>query len=476
MLPLGSTVRISNSKYHTQELIHASPTFTIVRADNLILGRSEALKVSHTKNPQLFHDAEKIARLSHPSNIQLLNTGFVDLGEERAVIALSMRSGMTSQEVLDTSGPMSPLRCCRLLAQILGALDEVHNLGLVYGSLSAQTLRICDRIVEQCCIADYGLSAPVRENHQTNPTHLLSTDPDYTAPERFLGAVASPRGDLFSVGVIFYELLTGKRPFPYTGFGLLQAYQRGEEPTPMSEHAEVPQPLEQFILQMMSVDVERRIPSARAAAARLMELDPDELQAYSSNPLMDRNALSTDLHVHAPPPSINSTPEIWVLNEDPAFRLPNAQELVELLKQKYRVRTLSQNSLTAAHTLLKQGQLPPPWVVLFGDLHVILGEPLLGILSKRGDLSRVLVSTHLNADMMHTTVNACSLDQQLLADGSPEMLLASVEEMVTRTRNILVTRSRAESMLHDAQSTIFSLKQRLASAKRGPARQSRRSR
>lgn len=481
MLPLGSSVLIQSTRYFTQELLLASPGFTVVRADNLLLNRSEALKVSHTPSQQILQDAARIGRLCHPANVRVLHAGSVDLGEQRSVVAMPFPGGRTFESMLEEDGPLSPLRACRLLGQVLSALSEAHEAELIYGSLSPFTVRCCDRVTEQVCIADYGLSSPVHSNHQNSPTHLLNSAPSYTAPERFLGSAPSPQGDLFSVAVMFYELLTGHKPFPHDGFGLLQAYQRGVVPTPMSEHAEVPPKLAQLIHQMMDVDVDRRIPSAEVAAGRLLQLDPDELQAYSTSPMLERNALSGDLNLPkraptaAPRMELLEQPEVWALVDDPAFRLPETEQLLAELEDRYMVLRLDAAAAAAVLAQLQAGARALPWVVLFGDLHVILGEPLVAALGQRGELSRVLVSTHLNVEMMHSTVNLCSLDQQLLARAPLGERLAAVDAMVERTRGILSAQSAAHIQLREAQSTIFDLKLRLAASQQiTPSSRSRR--
>ena len=272
-----------------------------------------------------------------------------------------------------------------------------------------------------------------------------------------------------------YKLLSGQLPYPHTGFGLLRAYQRGEAPRPLHEVASLPLELSQLVHHMLETDESRRYRSAWEVATNLLRLDPDELLAYSEIPLHERTALGMDISAPVvgpaaaaappPPPEPPLPPEepvIWVLSDDPAMRTANTQTMLGALRRRYEVRELSIDARQKLSETLNQGEVASPWVVLFGDLHIILGDPLLEALNKQHLVARVLLSTHLNAELLHSAINACSLDQQLLSSMSSAEMLNIIETMVQRMRGFLEESSQAELRLRNAQEKVYILKHQLS--------------
>jgi hypothetical protein len=99
--------------------------------------------------------------------------------------------------------------------------------------------------------------------------------------------------------------------------------------------------------------------------------------------------------------------------------------------------------------LLREEKLVPPWVVLFGDMDVIVEDPLLAVLGGSGEVSRLLLSTHMNGEMLQRSVNFSGCDQQLALPVTAEDLHGAVERMLERTRGIREHYDRLRSAARD---------------------------
>lgn len=439
MLPLNSRIRLDIGDFHIRELLHTDPASTIVQVENLVLGRIEALKIFHDPNEYplevIQQEARAIGGLQHPSNLRLLGVGAFDAGSRpQSCMVLEHVQGTPLTDMLQ-AGRLSTLQACRLIAQLLEAVSEAHDAGLVYGSLSPNRLTVSAN-GHYLKIADYGLRRSRPKQAQADVAHLFSHEPFYLAPERFFGRPLAPKGDLFSIGVLFYEMLSGQRPFSGEGFELLGQYQHQASPTPLHQHLQLPEPLYAIVERALQLDPDRRYASTLAMLRALQTLRMNDLVAYSARPITEQATLHDPPSFPLAPPTPDGMPEIWVLQDDPAFRHDRTVKLLSRLTRRYRIKHVGNKEGAALAKAISARKQHLPWVVLFGDLHVIINNPLLAVLRGRSELSRVLVSTHLNAEMMHATINACSLDQQLLCTDEPLEMEQRIRAMVERTRSI----------------------------------------
>lgn len=187
---------------------------TVYLARDRRLDRRVALKVMHAHladSPDFVarfrREARAAARLSNPGVVAVYDQGTVD---GLAYLVMELVEG-SNLRVLLASGPVSVKEALELTAQILHPLGAAHRAGLIHRDVKPENVLLpADGSVAK--VADFGLARAITEATQTTTGNILGTVA-YLAPELITKGVATPRADVFSVGVILYELLTGVQPF-----------------------------------------------------------------------------------------------------------------------------------------------------------------------------------------------------------------------------------------------------------------------
>lgn len=209
------------------------------------LGRPVAVKVlradlaAHAEIRARFEaEARAAARLSHPHAV-----GVYDSGEDdgRAYIVMECLPGTTLADEL-ASGPLAPEEVRRMALQVLDALGEAHRVGLLHRDIKpGNILRAANGSWK---LADFGIAKGLEPAPDLTSTGLLVGTPAYLAPERIDGQAATPATDLYSLGVVLFEALTGQRPFEgRDAFSLAAAIKSAPLPPVASLRPQVPAPL-----------------------------------------------------------------------------------------------------------------------------------------------------------------------------------------------------------------------------------------
>ena len=180
------------------------------------LGRTVALKMLRpelrldpTAVRRFRDEALACSRLSHPNIVSVFDFGEAD---GAPFLAMQRLSGMPLGQLVMTSGTMSLARAARIVDQILAALVEAHRLGMVHGDVKSDNVVIAPDYdgADHATVIDFGL---VRILGQEISDAEVSGTPEYMAPEVVLGSVPTARSDIYAVGCVLYELVTGTTPF-----------------------------------------------------------------------------------------------------------------------------------------------------------------------------------------------------------------------------------------------------------------------
>ena len=148
---------------------------------------------------------------------------------------------------------------------------------------------------------------------------------------------------------------------------------------------------------------------------------------------------------------------LWVLDTDPVFSRPMVRSALEVLRQTMEVRVVPGDQREVMARLLREEKIVPPWVVLYGDMDVIVEDPLLAILGASGEASRVLLSTHVNAELLQRSVNFSGCDQHVALPTTAPDLCAAVDRMIERTRGIREHYDRLRSAARDDEPVSLSI-------------------
>ena len=206
---------------------------------------------------RFLREAEIGRTLHHPNIIRIFEQGDV---KGIPYFTMELVKGQTLQARVRAHGAFSPREACLSISQVAEALDYDHLKGVIHRDLKPSNIMILpDGTVK---VMDYGIARARRFGGLTATGAFLGT-PDYVAPETAEGRVTDARSDLYSLGIVFYELLTGQKPFVGgTPFATLSK-QVSELPTPPSVYTpSVPTELEAVVLKLMAKDPKDRYAGA----------------------------------------------------------------------------------------------------------------------------------------------------------------------------------------------------------------------
>jgi serine/threonine-protein kinase len=203
------------AQYRIRKSIGRGEMGRVYEAEHMTLARPCALKVLNpgllARQPlmldQFWAEARVVASLTHPNIVTVHN-----LGTDRGYHFIEMEyipGGLTLKERLTSDGSFTPMQASVLVHQVVGALAAAHKAGLVHRDIKPTNVLMAGPA--QAKLADFGLVRRLNELDMAGAT--VGGTPTYMAPELFSGSPASPRSDLYAVGVMFYYLLSRKLPF-----------------------------------------------------------------------------------------------------------------------------------------------------------------------------------------------------------------------------------------------------------------------
>ncbi|ADB31910.1 serine/threonine protein kinase with PASTA sensor(s) [Kribbella flavida DSM 17836] len=275
--------RVLDRRYRVGARVAKGGMATVYEALDMRLDRVVALKVMHLGmgddaefGRRFVAEARAAAKLSHPNVVAVF-----DQGEDDGTLFLAMEyvPGRTLRDVIRQQAPLSPARALDLLTPVLSALSAAHDAGIVHRDIKPENVLISDEGTVK--VADFGLARAVTTTGQTATQGLLMGTVSYLAPELVTDGSADARSDVYSAGILLYELLTGSKP--HTGDTPIQvAYAH--------VHADVPPPsaLEPGIPPYVDALVQR-------ATARDRDLRPADARVLSRQVRRVRSALEEGL-------------------------------------------------------------------------------------------------------------------------------------------------------------------------------------
>jgi len=251
-------------------LIAAGGMGSVYRARDTVLDRTVALKVLRTggDDPEFVArfkvEATNAARLSHPNIVQVYDFGYAD---GSPFMAMEYVDGQTLRDVLHARTVLRPDIATRIASQVAAALEAARRHGLVHRDVKPENILITtDGRVK---VADFGLSYALSEARATQAGTLLGTA-HYLSPEQVEGISIDHRSDIYSLGIVLYEMLTGRPPFGGDS-PVVIAYKRVAEdvPSALGVNADVPRELDEVIARATAREPHQRYATAGAMADAL---------------------------------------------------------------------------------------------------------------------------------------------------------------------------------------------------------------
>lgn len=290
---------VLDGRYRVDTLIATGGMSGVYRGLDLRLDRPVALKIMDSRYAGDEHfmmrfqrEARAVARLKDPGLVAVYDQG---LDGQHPFLVMELVEGGTLRELLRERGPMPPHAVAAVLRPVLGGLTAAHHAGLVHRDIKPENILISDD--GDVKIADFGLVRAVADAKITSTSVILGTAA-YLAPEQVATGDTDARGDVYAVGVLVYELLTGHTPF--TGdTALAVAYQRLDRdvPPPSTAIEGVPRQFDDLVHCATSRDPGRRFADAAEMADQLDTIAQELALPYFRVPApknsASHNSLST---------------------------------------------------------------------------------------------------------------------------------------------------------------------------------------
>lgn len=271
--------RTLDGRYRVGPRVARGGMATVYEALDTRLDRTVALKVmhgglgdDHDFARKFVHEARAAAKLSHPNVVAVFDQGSDD---GTLFLAMEYVPGRTLREVIREQAPMQPARALDLLSPVLSALSAAHDAGIVHRDIKPENVLIAnDGTIK---VADFGLSRAVSANGSTATQGLLMGTVSYLAPELVTDGKADARSDVYSAGIMLYEMLTGTKP--HSGETPIQvAYQHvhADVPAPSQSRPDIPPYVDALV---------------QRATARTHELRPADAHVFAQQVRRVRSAL-----------------------------------------------------------------------------------------------------------------------------------------------------------------------------------------
>ena len=255
---------VLGGRYVLREVLGTGGMATVWRARDEVLGRDVAVKVlsaQYAADPGFLarfgREARHAARLNHPRLVTVFDSG---VDGQMPFIVMELVAGRTLRQVLDQAGMLAAGEAVRIAAAVCEALEVAHAAGLVHRDITPANIVLADAEVK---VLDFGIARADGGTGVTGTAVVLGTAA-YLSPEQASGRPAGPRADLYSLGCVLFEMLTGAPPFSAdSAVGLAYRHVHDDPGPPSARRPGLPTRLDQITARLLAKD-----PAARPAERR----------------------------------------------------------------------------------------------------------------------------------------------------------------------------------------------------------------
>ena len=256
---------ILSNRYQLDERIGSGGMAMVFRATDLMLERMVAIKLlrtdySHDDNfrERFRQEAKAAANLTHPNIVTVHDFG-LDAG--RLYIIMEYVPGIDLKAMIQQKGRFSVEEALPLLIQACAGIGYAHRSGLVHCDIKPQNILVTPD--GRLKVVDFGIARALASITPDEKTEIVWGSPQYFSPEQAAGDAPSPASDVYSLGVVMYEMLTGRPPFSApTTEELARAHRDDPVPSPRKYNPSIPIQLEQIILKVLAKEPSQRYRTA----------------------------------------------------------------------------------------------------------------------------------------------------------------------------------------------------------------------
>ncbi len=259
------TGEIIDGRYKLNRIVASGGMATIYAATDLRLDRTIAVKIMHPHLAQdekfverFIREAKAAASLSHPNIVAVLDQGWNQGGTPCVFIVMELVEGSTLRDYLFEQGPASVEQTLQMLMPVASALAAAHKIGIVHRDIKPENILVSKE--GRIKIADFGLArGALLGTTLTAESSVILGSVSYLSPEQVQRGIADSRSDIYSLGIVLFELLTGTKP--YQGEDPVQIAIRhvnDRVPAPSSINPAVPKEIDELVLSATDVNPDKR--------------------------------------------------------------------------------------------------------------------------------------------------------------------------------------------------------------------------
>lgn len=280
-----------DGRYEITELIGEGGMADVYKAVDIVDGKTIAVKIlkkefaeSEEFLRRFRNESKAIAVLSHPNIVKIYDVGF---SEKIQFIVMEYIDGITLKEYMENERVLSWKDAVHFVTQILRALQHAHERGIVHRDIKPQNIMMfTDGTIK---VMDFGIAKFAREEGKTATDQAIGTV-HYISPEQARGDVTDAKSDLYSVGVMLYEMLTGQKPFDTDNpVSIAVMHMHNIAELPRRINPDIPIPLEEIIVHAMEKNPDDRYQTAVEMMRDIdrFKVDPDVKFGYITQPSND---------------------------------------------------------------------------------------------------------------------------------------------------------------------------------------------
>ena len=273
------TGEIIDGRYQLTNLLATGGMATVYKGIDLRLDRIVAVKIMHPHLAQnedfvsrFIKEARAAAALSHPNIVSIQDQGWNEGGVPAVFMVLEMVDGFTLRDLLSEKGSLSIEETFSYFALILSAVGAAHRMGILHRDLKPENILISKD--GRLKIADFGLARlPSNAATETQESSVILGSVSYLSPEQVERGISDTKSDVYSLGIVMFEMLTGRKPFE--GESPIQiAYRHVNEkiPAPSSLKRTIPASVDTFILKATANDAGKRFKDANQMLEAFQDL------------------------------------------------------------------------------------------------------------------------------------------------------------------------------------------------------------
>ncbi|MCQ2471405.1 MAG: Stk1 family PASTA domain-containing Ser/Thr kinase [Clostridia bacterium] len=320
-----------DNRYEIKDIIGVGGMAVVYKAYDKIDDRTVAVKILKDEflaneefRRRFKNESKAIAVLSHPNIVKVYDVSY---GDRLQYIVMEYVEGITLKEYIEQQGVINQKEAVYFVMQILRALQHAHDKGIVHRDIKPQNIMLLENGMIK--VTDFGIARFSRSETRTLSESTIGSV-HYISPEQARGDVTDDKADLYSVGVMFYEMLTGKLPFTADSTVSVAIMQLQNDPEPPTKiNPSIPVGLEQIIMHAMKKNINERYQSAAEMILDLEEFKRNPSVQFNYSYFVDNEP--TRMISNAPAQSQKQPP---VKIQDEEFEEDDDDEEEEIIKNR----------------------------------------------------------------------------------------------------------------------------------------------